>query len=87
MHNGGYDVASVILSFLSPAHLPVQITPTRWKRDPESLILFMRARFEENNAAKDAAMEAVVAVNDKQRVEIEELRQRIAELEPPDEDY
>jgi len=29
--NGGYDVASVILSFLSPAHLPVQITPTRWK--------------------------------------------------------
>jgi len=31
VHNGGYDVASVILSFLSPAHLPVQITPTRWK--------------------------------------------------------
>ncbi len=29
--NGGYDVTSVILSFLSPAHLPVQITPTRWK--------------------------------------------------------
>jgi len=29
--NGGYDVASVILSFLSPAHLPIQITPTRWK--------------------------------------------------------
>jgi len=28
--NGGYDVTSVILSFLSPAHLPVQITPTRW---------------------------------------------------------
>jgi len=87
VHNGGYNVTSEILSFLSPAHLPVQITPTRWKRDPESLILFMRARFEENNAAKDAAMEAVVAVNDKQRVEIEELRQRIAELEPPDEDY
>jgi len=87
VHDGGYNVTSEILSFLSPAHLPVQITPTRWKRDPESLILFMRARFEENNAAKDAAMEAVVAVNDKQRVEIEELRQRIAELEPPDEDY
>jgi len=29
--NGGYDVTSVILSFLSPTHLPVQITPTRWK--------------------------------------------------------
>jgi len=82
VHDGGYDVTSEILSFLSPTHLPVQITPTRWKRDPESLILYMRARFEENNVAKDAAMEAVVAVNDKQRVEIEELRQRIAELEP-----
>ena len=33
-------------------------------------------------------MEAVVAVNDKQRVEIDELRQRNAELEqPPDENY
>ena len=31
VHNGGYNVASEILSFLSPAHLPVQITPTRWK--------------------------------------------------------
>jgi len=31
VHNGGYDVTSEILSFLSPAHLPVQITPTRWK--------------------------------------------------------
>ena len=30
VHNGGYDVTSVILSFLSPAHLPIQITPTRW---------------------------------------------------------
>jgi len=29
--NGGYDVTSVILSFLSPAHLPIQITPTRWR--------------------------------------------------------
>ena len=29
--NGGYDVTSVILSFLSPSHLPIQITPTRWK--------------------------------------------------------
>jgi len=33
--NGGYDVTSVILSFLSPAHLPVQITPTRWKSKRE----------------------------------------------------
>jgi len=31
VHNGGYNVASEILSFLSPAHLPVQLTPTRWK--------------------------------------------------------
>jgi len=31
VHNGGYDVTSVILSFLSPAHLPIQITPSRWK--------------------------------------------------------
>jgi len=36
VHDGGYNVTSEILSFLSPAHLPVQITPTRWKRDPES---------------------------------------------------
>jgi len=36
VHDGGYNVTSVILSFLSPAHLPVQITPTRWKRDPEA---------------------------------------------------
>jgi len=31
VHNGGYNVTSEILSFLSPAHLPIQITPTRWK--------------------------------------------------------
>jgi len=31
VHEGGYDVTSEILSFLSPAHLPVQLTPTRWK--------------------------------------------------------
>jgi len=31
VYNGGYNVASVILSFLSPTHLPIQITPTRWK--------------------------------------------------------
>jgi len=31
VHNGGYNVTSEILSFLSPAHLPVKITPTRWK--------------------------------------------------------
>jgi len=75
VHNGGYNVTSEILSFLSPAHLPVQITPTRWKRDPESLILFMRARYERSQD-----------VNEQQRVEIEELRQCISELQPI-EDY
>jgi len=81
VHDGGYNVTSEILSFLSPAHLPVQLTPTRWKRDPESLILFMRTRYErlqEENAEKEAVI-------DRQRVEIAELRQHNAELEP-DED-
>jgi len=50
VYNGGYNVTSEILSFLSPAHLPVQITPTRWKSDPASLKLFMRVRFEEETA-------------------------------------
>jgi len=36
VYNGGYDVTSVILSFLSPAHLPIQITPTRWKSKREN---------------------------------------------------
>jgi len=31
VYNGGYNVTSGILSFLSPAHLPIQITPTKWK--------------------------------------------------------
>ena len=31
VHDGGYNVTSEILSFLSPAHLPIQITPTRWR--------------------------------------------------------
>jgi len=82
VHDGGYNVTSEILSFLSPAHLPVQITPTRWKSDPASLTMFMRSRYErlqEEHAEKEAAL---VAVNEHQRVEIEELRQRIAELEP-----
>jgi len=77
VHDGGYNVTSEILSFLSPAHLPVQLTPTRWKRDPESLILFMRARYErlqEENAEKEAVI-------DRQRVEIAELWQLNAELE------
>jgi len=39
VHNGGYNVASEILSFLSPAHLPVQITPTRWKSRKQLLAL------------------------------------------------
>jgi len=30
VHDGGYNATSEILSFLSPAHLPVQITPTMW---------------------------------------------------------
>ena len=88
--DGGYNVTSEILSFLSPAHLPVQITPTRWKSDPTSLILFMWSRCErlqEEKAEKEAAMEATMkTVKNRQRVEIDELRQRIAELEP-DEDY
>jgi len=35
VYNGGYNVTSEILSFLSPAHLPIQITPTRWKSKRE----------------------------------------------------
>jgi len=87
VHNGGYNVASEILSFLSPTHLPVQITPTRWKRDPESLILFMRARYDrlqeenaEKDAAKDAAMEQQETAMEQQRVENNGLRHRITEL-------
>ena len=37
VHNGGYNVTSEILSFLSPAHLPVQITPTRWRSDRDKI--------------------------------------------------
>jgi len=74
VHDGGYNVTSEILSFLSPAHLPVQITPTRWKRNSESLILFMRARFEENNAALLSRFECSQEENAR-------LRQRIAEFE------
>jgi len=36
VYDGGYNVTSEILSFLSPAHLPVQITPTRWKSDKKA---------------------------------------------------
>jgi len=74
VHDGGYNVTSEILSFLSPFHLPVQITPTRWKRDLESLILFMRARFEENNAIMLSRFECSQEENAR-------LRQRIAELD------
>jgi len=72
VHHGGYNFTSEILSFLSPAHLPVQITPTRWKRDPESLIVFMRARYErlqEENVAKEAAKDASIS---QQRVELKQ---------------
>jgi len=86
VHDGGYNVTSEILSFLSPAHLPVQITPTRWKRDPESLILFMRARFEENNAAKDAIINLQRAENDLLRQRIAELDQEGSEEEDEDEE-
>jgi len=68
VHNGGYNVTSEILSFLSPAHLPIQITPTRWSRDPESLILFMRDRFERSQA-----------VINQQRAEIKCLQDRLSE--------
>jgi len=37
VYNGGYNVTSEILSFLSPAHLPVQITPTRWKSKQQTI--------------------------------------------------
>jgi len=88
VHDGGYNVTTEIISFLSPDQLP--ITPTRWKRDAESLILFMRSRYErlqeEKLAEKEAAIITIKTVKDRQREEIEELRQRIAELEP-DEDY
>jgi len=81
VHNGGYNVTSEILSFLSPAHLPIQITPTRWARDPENLILFMRVRYEhlqEEKSSKETAMEAVI---DQQRSENEVLKLKIAKLE------
>ena len=73
VHDGGYNVTSEILSFLSPAHLPVQITPTRWKSDPESLKLFMRARYERQQEENEAAKE--------QEKKIDLLERRIAELE------
>jgi len=76
VHDGGYNVTSEILSFLSPAHLPVQITPTRWASNPASLILFMRARYErslEEHAEKVAAIETgMEAVIEQQKEEIEE---------------
>ena len=73
VHDGGYNVASVILSFLSPAHLPIQITPTRWKRDPEDIIARLRARFEENNMAKDTIIDKQRVVIDEQRADIHDL--------------
>jgi len=82
VHNGGYNVTSVILSFLSPAHLPVQLTPTRWKSDPASLILFMRARhdrLQEEIAKKEAVIK-------QQRAENAELRQQIADYEQEDDE-
>jgi len=82
VHEGGYNVTSEILSFLSPAHLPVQLTPTRWKSDPASLILFMRARYErllEENAEKETVIK-------QQRAENAELRYKIADYEQEDDE-
>jgi len=88
VHEGGYNVTSEILSFLSPAHLPVQITPTRWKRDPESLIKFMRDRYERLQEDKSANITVMEAVIDQQLADIatkdkenDLLRQEIAEYE------
>jgi len=86
VYNGGYNVTSEILSFLSPAHLPVQITPTRWKRDPESLILFMRARFEENNATILHRFECSQEENARLRQRIAECEQEGSEEEEEEED-
>jgi len=69
VHEGGYNVTSEILSFLSPAHFPIQITPTRWKSDPTSLILFMRAtyqRFQEQFEEKDVFKDAVIVEQQKE---------------------
>jgi len=76
VHDGGYNVTSEILSFLSPAHLPVQITPTRWKSDPESLILFMRARFERTQEEKNS-MRSVI---NQQQLDLAQAAAKIAEL-------
>jgi len=49
--------------------------------------MFMRAknkRSQEENSEKEAAMKTAM---EQQRVEIEGLRQRIAELEPDENDY
>jgi len=44
VYHGGYNVTSEIISFLSPAQLP--IIPTRWKRDPEDIIARLRGELE-----------------------------------------
>ena len=55
VYNGGYNVTSEIISFLSPDQLP--IIPTRWKRDPEDIIARLRGELErsqeENQRLKD----------------------------------
>jgi len=97
VYEGGYNVTSEILSFLSPAHLPVQITPTRWKRDPEDIIARLSVanaavrgeleRSQEENQRLKDDNEAMRGELDDLRVENEENQERINELEEREDDY
>jgi len=86
VHDGGYTVTSEILSFLSPAHLPVQITPTRWTRDPESLIKFMRDRFERSQEQTQEERAASHVTINHLCLDNKRLLEKIRDLEP-DADY
>jgi len=70
-HNGGYNVASDILSFLSLAHLPVQITPTRWSCHLESLNQFIHEKSERLQKEKEVIVEVKKAAR---KVIYEEMR-------------
>jgi len=71
VHNGGYNVASEILSFLSLAHLPVQITPTRWSCHLESLNQFIHEKSERLQKEKEVIVEVKKAAR---KVIYEEMR-------------